>query len=112
MSKANRGKVFIDKAGVSAPMLRPVRGNAYDVAYTGTKGVTPVEITEEAVRIRCTTDAYILIGGSQDTTPSSSAYDFIAFAGENYDIKLFDTDKYIAAVQVSSGGTLYVHGWK
>jgi hypothetical protein len=91
--------------------MRPVKGSAYDVAYTGTKGVT-AEITEECVRVRCTSDAYVLIGQNADITPSSSAYDYFCAAGEAVDIKLFDTDKYIAAVQVSSGGTMYVNGWK
>ena len=111
MAKANQGIVFQDKRGSVAPLMRPVKGSAYDVAYTGTKGATAA-ITEQAVRLYSTTDCYIKIGEIADQSVSSSDYDMLLPAATPVDIKLFETDIYIAAVQVSSGGTLYVNGWK
>lgn len=109
--KANQGILYQDKRGNAAPLMRPLKGATYDATYTATKGTTAI-ITEQVVSIRCTTDAYIKIGELADQSVSSSDYDFCAAAGVVYDIKLFETDKYIAAVQVSSGGTMYVNGWK
>lgn len=109
--KANKSIVFEDKRGNAAQAMRPVNGSNYDVTYTGTKGTTSA-ITEQCVRLYATTDCYIKIGELADQSVSSSNYDMLLPATTPVDIKLFETDTYIAAVQVSSGGTLYVNGWK
>jgi hypothetical protein len=109
--KTNQGILYQDKRGNSASLMRPLRGHTYDFAYTATKGVT-AEITEQVVRLYATTACYVKIGEISDLSVSSSDYDLYLPATTPIDIKLFETDKYISAVQVSTGGTMYINGWK
>lgn len=110
MAKANDGILFEDKRGNVAPLMKPTKGSTYDFTYTGTAGKT-AEITEDAVRILCTTNAFIKIGETDAVAASSSDYDMFVLANQQEDIKLFGSDKYISAVQVTTGGTCYINGW-
>jgi len=110
MAKSNQGIVFEDKRGNIAPLMRPTKGDAYEFDYTSTKGET-AEITEQAVRIKCTSEAYIKIGETSAVAAASYDYDIKVNADEVVDIKLRDNEKYVSAVQVSAGGTCYVNGW-
>lgn len=110
MAKANKGLVFEDKRGNVAPAMKPVKGSVYEFDYTATAGVSP-EITEQAVRLTCTSDAFVKIGETDAVVASAENYDFRAASDNSYDIKLFETDKYISVVQSSTSGTAYLHGW-
>lgn len=111
MTKAKQSTAFEDKRGNALPLMRPVKGSSYDFTFTATKGTTP-EITEDCVRLRATQDCYVKIGEIADLSVSASDYDFCLLAGESVDIELFETDKYISAVQLTAGGTMYINGWR
>ena len=111
MVKANEAFFLVDKRGNPGPLLRPVKGSTYDISYSDTKGTSAV-LTENAVRLFATTDCYIKIGEIADQSVSSSDYDLFVPALMPIDIKLFDTDKYIAALRVTTSGVLYISGWR
>jgi len=79
-------------------------GTAQNVAYTGTAGAVNAVGTETyKVRVLVTTDAFVTTDG---TTPSatSGAY-VVALSPEYFTVT---PGQVVKAVQVSSGGTLYV----
>lgn len=80
-------------------------GTTQSIPYTGTAGTISTAITAgvQKVRVYCTTDAFIKIGMSPTATTSdvpiaaSSPEYFTCAGGEK-----------VSAIQLSSGGTLYV----
>ena len=79
----------LDQAGVSA-------------SYTGTAGTTTaMPAGTQAVRVVCTTDAFVRVGANAATTASvfMPAYQVEYFAANSGDT--------VSAIQVASAGTVY-----
>jgi hypothetical protein len=79
-------------------------GTSGNVAYTGTAGTYgPIGSEIYKVRVLVTTDAWVTTDG---TTPSSTAGAYVVANSPEY----FTTTpgQSVKAVQVSSGGTMYV----
>lgn len=77
---------------------------AQNVAYTGTAGaVSPVGTETYKVRVVVSTDAYVTTDGS---TPSATSGAYcVALSPEYFTVS---PGQIVKAVQVSTGGTLYV----
>jgi hypothetical protein len=79
-------------------------GTANNVAYTGTAGsVGPVGSQTYKVRVLVTTDAFVTTDGS---TPSGTSGAYVPSGAPEY--FTITPGQTIKAVQVSTGGTLYV----
>ena len=79
-------------------------GTAQNVAYTGTAGAVSAVGTETyKVRVLVTTDAFVTTDGS---TPSSTSGAYVVALSPEY--FTVTPGQVVKAVQVSSGGTLYV----
>lgn len=79
-------------------------GTAQNVAYTGTAGVTnPVGSQTYKVRVFVTTDAFVTTDGS---TPSATNGAYVPGGSPEY--FTVTPGQKVSAVQVASGGTLYV----
>jgi len=79
-------------------------GTSGNAAYTGTAGsVGPVGTETYKVRVLVTTDAWVTTDG---TTPSSTAGAYVVGLSPEY--FTCTPGQTVKAVQVSSGGTLYV----
>jgi len=83
----------------------PMAGLTQNVAYTGTAGTIANVVPPNcvAVRLVSTTDCFVRIGNN----PTATTADMYLVAGvpETFGIGLNDK---VSAVQVSSGGTIYV----
>lgn len=79
-------------------------GPSGNAAYTGTAGTYgPVSAETYKVRVLVSTDAYVTTDGS---TPSSSSGAYVVASNAEY--FTVTPGQSVKAVQVSSGGTLYV----
>lgn len=90
----------------SATHGRPIAGQSKTVAYTGTAGTTAA-LTEEATSLRLlsTTDCFVEIGTDPTVVANTGMY-LTAFVPEYVHVK--DGPMKVSAIQVSSGGSLYV----
>jgi hypothetical protein len=79
-------------------------GEGQLVTISGTSTPVASAINANFVDITCTTEAYIAFG----STPVASADDYYVVANTTYRFPIVYGDK-VAAVQVSSGGTMYAH---
>lgn len=88
-------------------ILRPIDGSTYDLSISTSSARTPA-LTRDDVRIHCTVDSYVKIGGS-DVVASASDYDIFVPADISYD---FSTGggKYIAVLGTDAG-TAYINQW-
>lgn len=84
----------------------PYPGTSQSKAYTGTAGVidNAVGAGVTCVQVVCTTAAYIAVGSA----PTAAAGNWYVPANTPVLIMVKSGDK-VSAVQVSSGGTLYVN---
>lgn len=79
-------------------------GPAQNVAYTGTAGATTgVGVGTFKVRVLVTTDAFVTTDG---TTPSATSGAYVPSLEPEY--FTITPGQVVKAVQVSSGGTLYI----
>jgi hypothetical protein len=80
-------------------------GTTQNAAYTGTAGTITNGVGQgiQKVRVVCTTDAFVAIGTSPTAT-TSDAY-VVAFSPEYFTCA---PGSKVSAVQVSTGGTVYV----
>lgn len=83
----------------------PIAGGGQSVAYTGTAGTisNPVGSQTYVVLIVVTTDAYIQIAKS----PTATSSDTLITANTPLMFRIRPGEK-VSAIQLSSGGTMYV----
>lgn len=88
-----------------ALMFYPIDGGGQSVAYTGTAGAISNAVGSQtyAVLLVATTDCYIVFG----KTPTATTADTMIPANTALVFRIRPGEK-VSAVQVSSGGTLYV----
>lgn len=82
-----------------------IDGGGQSVAYTGTAGTISNAVAAQtyAVLVWCSTDAYVVTGSS----PTATTADLPLPANIPVILKIRPGEK-VSAVQISSGGTLYV----
>jgi len=80
-------------------------GQGESVSYTGTAG-TSAAITGTIIDVTCTTDAFVAIGAAP--TAVADGTDYFVSGGLTYRFPITSGNK-ISAIQLSSGGTMYVH---
>ena len=84
---------------------RPYPGKSVKVTYTGTAGTTTaLPDTTSAVRLLATTDCFIEIGLTPTAVADTGMY-LVANIPEYFQAQ---PNCKVSAIQVSSGGTLYV----
>ena len=84
---------------------RPQAGKSVKVAYTGTAGTTAaLPTTTFCVRVMSTTDCFIEIGTAPTAVADTGLY-LPAFTPEYFEGM---ASAKVSAIQVSTGGTLYV----
>lgn len=88
-----------------ATMSRPIYGQGQNVAYTGTAGTIANALPNGtgAVVVMCTTAAFVRVG----TSPTATTADLPVAANVPVRLEAAAGDK-VSAIQVASGGTLYV----
>ncbi len=84
-------------------IMRPKKGKGQSVDYTGTAGTIANAVTAgvDVVKVNVTSDAYVSVEGTATTK------DCLCIAGNDYYFPIPKNGK-VSAVQLSSGGTLYV----
>lgn len=102
----------LDKNSNPVPALRlKAAGGAHTISVSGTsaRNSTGFHAATRVVSLYATTDVYVRFGGASVT---AAATDHFFPAGTYYDIAIGGGETghatHIAALQVSSGGTLYV----
>lgn len=73
-------------------------------AYTASAGTIATGVNAYYVDVTCTSDAYIAIAAS----PTANSSGYFCGAGLTYRFPISINDK-VSALQVSTGGTMYVH---
>ena len=90
------------KNGVQA--LRPSHSTTQTVSYTGTAGTISNAVNSSIVRVVCTTAAYVAIGSA----PTADTGDMYVAADQPEYFRVVPGSDKVSAVQVASGGSLYV----
>lgn len=99
-----------DKNSVSIPLLSFRRGaGAHQITFSGTSSTNTEAIVSSVVSIYATEDCYIEIGPDDSVEASSSTHFIPKQTWLDIDMSDGANDgSYIAVMQVTSGGTLYI----
>ena len=98
-----RARLEVDGYGVAIQgCLHPCQTIA--IPYTGVAGVNSGPIVAQVVRIRATTNCYVKFSSSSVLAVNTDMY----LPANTPEMFSMAEDTYISAIQVASGGTLYV----
>lgn len=103
-------KIARDDPGNLVPVMGLLSAGGQAVAYTATSArstaLTAGDRTGAFASVYATTDCFIEVGDSSVTANTTTSH-FLA-AGERRDLYFPTASLYVAAIQASAGGTLYV----
>lgn len=103
-------RIAIDDQGVAVPLMALLAAGGVKVAFTGTTArsteLVAGDRTGAFVSLLADQDCYIEVGDSTVEANTTTSH-FLA-AGERRDIYVPAATLYIAAIQASAGGTLYI----
>lgn len=77
------------------------------VAYTGTAGCSSELRPKAKYAVRCTTDCHVRVTSSASIVATTN--DVKLLADKLYDVPTTATQRYLCAVQVSSGGNMLIY---
>lgn len=102
-------------ASLALTLRRPVYGKSQSVAYTGTAGTISAKLPEgtSSVMVWTTTNACVKVGAGSSLAATTAdvplaANTMVVLPVEPPTVGGTDNAMYVSAIQIATGGTLYV----
>lgn len=102
--------MHVDQNTNPVPVMRPVNGSDYEITVTGTAAANATAIVEKVVGLYATEDMFLKFG-DDEVVAADDDYD-VFLPGGHYREYEMEHDEYVSAIQATTGGVLYINGFR